>query len=323
MRFFPFHARVAALGVPAVFLIAAFFLITCQEVNSEEANDTPAFRFHPPADSAEPFFHDVLAANFRPHGALAFETDLGKVWFSIFTPGAETFHQSVATSQLLDGSLQEVEYPDLMGESSWGSPVPSSDGNRLYFILTAPIVDGGAEVQNIWYVERADSGWGTPVHLDIPMIGTFIGGQFTFGPEEGTIIITMRPNGGVNTLYTTQLVEGNSYSSATALPSTVNSIAREMDPWYDPQSQILFFSSDRVGTLGAADIYACRYLGEGQWSPAVNLGEQVNSPGYERFSSVSPDGECFFFSRDIMVNNQVAFDYYWISMKIVQEIVGE
>jgi OmpA-OmpF porin, OOP family len=59
----------------------------------------------------------------------------------------------------------------------------------------------------------------------------------------------------------------------------------------------LIFTSDRRGGMGNCDLWISQRKGE-SWSEPVNMGSPINSPGYEGFASLSPDGNTLFFVRE-------------------------
>lgn len=52
--------------------------------------------------------------------------------------------------------------------------------------------------------------------------------------------------------------------------------------------------------FGREDIYYCTRTKNG-WSNPVNIGAEINSPGYEGFPSISPDGKRLYFIKDNLV----------------------
>ncbi len=61
----------------------------------------------------------------------------------------------------------------------------------------------------------------------------------------------------------------------------------------------LFFFASFTGGLGSEDIYYSVRDGE-SWTDPVNLGEPINSRGYEGFPSISADGKTLYFVRQKM-----------------------
>ena len=51
----------------------------------------------------------------------------------------------------------------------------------------------------------------------------------------------------------------------------------------------------RKSGLGAGDLYIS-YFRDGKWTQAENLGEPINSSGYEFAPKFSPDGKYFYFT---------------------------
>ncbi|PWJ59687.1 outer membrane protein OmpA-like peptidoglycan-associated protein [Dyadobacter jejuensis] len=56
------------------------------------------------------------------------------------------------------------------------------------------------------------------------------------------------------------------------------------------------YNDDSIG-YGREDIYYCQRTKYG-WSKPVNLGDAINTPGYEGFPSISPDGKVLYFVRE-------------------------
>lgn len=67
------------------------------------------------------------------------------------------------------------------------------------------------------------------------------------------------------------------------------------DPFYDPSSSRLYFSSDMPGGSGKADLYYSEWK-DGAWSTPVNLGLMINTKGDERTPYVDKNGTLYFSS---------------------------
>jgi len=86
------------------------------------------------------------------------------------------------------------------------------------------------------------------------------------------------------------------FGEPTNLGSTVNSSAWDYCPSLSADGLELFFTSQRPGGHGYADIYvATRATTEDGWSDPVNLGPTVNSSSTEGSPSISADGLSLFF----------------------------
>ncbi|WP_052331422.1 OmpA family protein [Echinicola vietnamensis] len=68
------------------------------------------------------------------------------------------------------------------------------------------------------------------------------------------------------------------------------------DPFWDEKEERLYFSSDKPGGYGKADLYYSKYMGEGKWSEPINLGDEINTFGDERTPFVDKKGWLYFSS---------------------------
>ncbi|MCK4461901.1 MAG: PD40 domain-containing protein, partial [candidate division Zixibacteria bacterium] len=105
------------------------------------------------------------------------------------------------------------------------------------------------------------------------------------------------------------------------LGEVVNSSFGELAPRISADGLLLLFASDRPGGSGDYDIWmASRATTQDSWTTPVNLGSIVNSPDFDRCSTISPDGlELFFASAresdygqtDIWVSTRATKDSEW------------
>lgn len=84
------------------------------------------------------------------------------------------------------------------------------------------------------------------------------------------------------------------WSEARHLDATVNSESNETSPSVTTDGT-LYFSSNRAGGKGAADIYRARFAG-GRYAAPENLGESVNTPMPELQVFVVPDASVLIFA---------------------------
>tara|TARA_Y100001980_G_C14556930_1_gene354792 strand:+ start:2895 stop:4823 length:1929 start_codon:yes stop_codon:yes gene_type:complete len=68
-------------------------------------------------------------------------------------------------------------------------------------------------------------------------------------------------------------------------------------PALSPEGTTLYFSSNRPGGYGGADIYAAQLDRRGRWVDVRNLGPIINTPGEEVFPFVSQSGKLYFSSN--------------------------
>ena len=90
-----------------------------------------------------------------------------------------------------------------------------------------------------------------------------------------------------------------SLDEARPLPFNSGSEYTVSDPFYDPVSNKLYFSSTMPGGYGGADLYYTYYLGEDKWIAPINLGSEINSPADERSPFIAPDNGIYFSSNGL------------------------
>jgi outer membrane protein OmpA-like peptidoglycan-associated protein len=95
--------------------------------------------------------------------------------------------------------------------------------------------------------------------------------------------------------------------------SNIDSDDWDGGPFLTYDQNYLLLSSDRKGGLGGVDIWMSKRLGE-EWTEPKNLGEPINTSGYDGFASMSGDGKSLYFMRNASqkgaCNQQDNFDIY-------------
>jgi Tol biopolymer transport system component len=172
-------------------------------------------------------------------------------------------------------------------------------------------------------VERKMNGWGTPLPLDTSIIK-----GFEYAPSvsaKGTIYFSSRRPGSesFDIFFATSL--NNKYGAAVRLDSNINTAGYEDGPFIAPDERYLIFESDRAGSVeGSIDLFICFKQKDGGWSKPKNMGPKINTKYSERFGRVSPDGRYFFFgSNRKQKKDNLYFDIYWISAKIIDELKSQ
>jgi hypothetical protein len=120
-------------------------------------------------------------------------------------------------------------------------------------------------------------------------------------------------------IYVSHKQQDGSWGKAYNLGININGIGWESQPALSHTGDTLFFSSDRLGGFGMADIYysyrtGIKEIAEGdtifQWAKALNIGPMINT----RFNEVSPfyhpKQEVLYFSSNGQLVNFGGFDIY-------------
>jgi outer membrane protein OmpA-like peptidoglycan-associated protein len=180
----------------------------------------------------------------------------------------------------------------------------SSDGEHLYFTVKLPAAEhspyAGKLVEDFYYSEWGDDQWqfrrplGEPVNtpgnegaLMISADGRYL---FFAGCE--------RPDGFGSCDIYYAIREGKNWSEPRNLGRPVNSGRWDSHPSFASDGRTLYFSSNRGGGKGGADLWMSRVNEDGSWSSPQNLGDQINSAGNEMSPHIHPDGRTLYFASD-------------------------
>jgi outer membrane protein OmpA-like peptidoglycan-associated protein/tetratricopeptide (TPR) repeat protein len=121
----------------------------------------------------------------------------------------------------------------------------------------------------------------------------------TYTPDGKTMVFARSNNGSKKGLLSVDLWISYFKSGAWSEPVLANINDRTADdfaPAFAADGQTLYFASGRKGGLGGNDIYKATLGPNGRFSPAENLGDQVNTAGNDNFPAVAPDGTLYFSS---------------------------
>lgn len=99
----------------------------------------------------------------------------------------------------------------------------------------------------------------------------------------------------------------------------VNSGEWTAHPFIAPDESYLIWDSEREGGFGASDLYISFRQENGSWGPAINMGKEVNSSGWDAYATVTPDGKYMLFNRGMNEDN-TNVDIYWIDAKIIEQL---
>lgn len=111
-------------------------------------------------------------------------------------------------------------------------------------------------------------------------------------------------------LYYSQLQGDTLWTEPENLGETVNSDGWDSHPTLNVTEDTLYFSSDRRGGFGLADIYYSVKRGKGKWSKAMNLGPIVNTRLNEVSPFFHPQHNVLYFSSNGHLLNFGDYDIY-------------
>lgn len=281
--------RVAALA-----MLGLLSLIGCSCECDEEIVEVevPAQGLYlgrqPPGGTPELFLATALAER-----DTAWAPDGKQLFYSVF----ERQRGTILTRSEGPEGWSDPEFATFSGEYSELEPFITHDGAWLYFISKRPR-PGETEPGewDIWRMPRTAEGRGEPEILPAPVNDE----HKEFYPSlttTGDLYFTSdRPGGlGGEDIWWAQWT-GEEWAAPEPLGPAVNSPGPEFNSLIAPDGSWLIFGSVREGDLGGGDMHIAFRGPDGEFLPAVNMGEPVNSAALDYCPALSPDGSIFFFT---------------------------
>lgn len=211
------------------------------------------------------------------------------------------------------GSAKPLVEPTIFGEGVISTRDHESgaaftpDGRTVYFVRSTPDLS-----LRVILVSRFEGGrWGTPEVA--PFSGQYADTDPCLSPDGAKLYFaSRRPVGGAAPRADADLwvVEraGAGWGEPRHLDAPVNSESQETSPAVTADGA-LYFSSNRAGGKGAADIYRAPFVG-GRYAAPENLGDAVNTASPELHVFVTPDESVLIFAGAGREDSRGGVDLY-------------
>jgi Tol biopolymer transport system component len=286
--------------VPFLFICFSFLGLSCsqkgdQQPRSQQQSEWRYFGENVPGDTARLFSPSVISTP-RNERDLALSPNGGEIFYSLVLPSNNL---SVIIYLQHDGAFWSgKQIAPFSGRYSDLEPAFTPDGQKLFFVSKRPIDSADIKPDwNIWFTSKSKSGWSEPQALKFPINGE--GDEYYPSiSANGNLYFTAKREDtfGAEDIYMSRLVEGE-YQQPENLGQGVNSKLYEFNAYVAPDEQYLIFSSfGRADGLGGGDLYITYRLNDTTWTPARNLGPEINSDKLDYCPLVSPDGKYLFFT---------------------------
>ena len=188
------------------------------------------------------------------------------------------------------------------------SPMLAGEENdQLFFTSTRNQAKGdelsgitGTKNADIFMSQKDDKGkWQRPEVIDSELNSDDDEGACCFSPDGRTMYLTQCRTDASYPRYATIMTSNRSdasWSKATELTITHDTLSAYAHPAVSPDGEWLYFASNMPGGMGGYDIWRFRLTDKGL-SGVENLGEPINTPGDELFPTFRPNGDLYFSSN--------------------------
>ncbi|MGB3585307.1 MAG: OmpA family protein [Tunicatimonas sp.] len=178
----------------------------------------------------------------------------------------------------------------------------SQTGNTLYLLNSYQ--SETKELPGIAFSFGIDQSWRQPNDINIPgleeKIGDFYG--IYVAPTEDLAIVSLQTESskGMEDLYVTEKdLQTGEWSKLIHLGKTINTEGYEISPFLSEDKKALFFASNGHPGYGNTDIFVSYRQDTSwtNWSEPENLGDGINSAGFDAYLSMANNGQVFFVSN--------------------------
>jgi hypothetical protein len=173
----------------------------------------------------------------------------------------------------------------------------SADGKTAYLFHT----NGSKRLRGIYFTKKLAKTWSEPELIPIDGLDNQGFAGFYVSPDFDVIIISMHgpDSKGEEDLYITAKDSKGNWSKIKNLGPAINSAGFEIAPFLSADKQRLYFSSNGHEGYGDSDIYFSDrlYSSYETWSTPRNLGQAINTAGFDGYFSIYGDSLAFFSSN--------------------------
>lgn len=206
------------------------------------------------------------------------------IWTSTFDERQKIWSRPVAASRINDKGSNAV-----VGVGQ--------DGKTVYIMKT----NSSGKPDGIYVTKRSGTSWEKPSSIPIPALDPagFLG--FYVSPDNEVLFISMKgaDSRGEEDLYVSVKGSDGSWSPPKNLGSSVNTNGYEISPFLSQDKKRLYFTSNGHKGVGDADIFYCDrlYNSWDTWSAPKNIGDKLNSKGFDGYFSLYGDSIAYFASN--------------------------
>lgn len=169
-------------------------------------------------------------------------------------------------------------------------PSVTAEGNTLVFTRR---IRGD---EDVFISKKVDGQWAAPEPILDINTPENEGSQYI--SADGSLIVFVRCSdrtgyGGCDLYFSEK--KGDIWSKPENMGQPINTRSWESQPSLSADGNILYYASNRKGTLGGRDIWRSKRNEQGEWSNPVNLGPSINTTSDDESPFFHPDGKSLYF----------------------------
>ena len=157
------------------------------------------------------------------------------------------------------------------------------------------------------FTRRINGKWTEPEPVDVKGYdkmkkGIFSGGYLSGDGKVLLLYFSEIENSKHSDIYVSFLEGPNRFSRPEKIGEPISTRRDEFGPYLSTDMKTMYFASNRWGGMGNSDIYRTERLDDTwtNWSEPVNIGEPINTDGFDAYFSIDADEKTAFTTRAFM-----------------------
>jgi hypothetical protein len=169
-------------------------------------------------------------------------------------------------------------------------PAVSFDGNTIVY------TESNGFANSIMYSRKINGKWQPPEKINSQLNSGEDCSSCSLN-KDGTLLYLYKTDNFDGNIYSSELLNG-SWTPVKKLNSNINTKFYESHASISPDNNTLYFTSNREGGKGGLDIYISTRDASGDWGPAVNAGDIINTPYNEDDPFITLNDSILYFSSE-------------------------
>jgi hypothetical protein len=212
-----------------------------------------------------------------------------------------TWNEDLYFSDFKDGSWTDSKaFQDINTIYNEGSACLSRDGKTMYFSrCESPDGYGSCDLFSATLLPNAR--WGNILNLGANINSIGWDSHPSLSHNEDTLFFASDRIGGfgLSDIYFATKNKNSAWNRSQNMGPVINTRQNEVSPFYHPQYNLLYFSSNgQLYNFGEFDIFKT-YLIENKWTEPKNIGPLVNGRGSEFYFTIDSESENLFYARSV------------------------
>lgn len=287
-----------------------------------------------PGEIPEIFAPGIVSTEYHDDGAPTLSPDGNEIYFRIVgKPVSAIFY-----CKRINGTWSSPQLTSFSGDYHVGNVAFCPDGRRLYFSTNRPKEGKNSPADfNIWYIEKEDSIWRTPIMLKNAINSPNDELWIDIG-DSGTIYFSRTYiNEKNNTdIFYSHFID-NRFDEINSICPIINSKGIETAPTIAPDESYLIFTAGYYEGQNPLSLFITFKQFDGGWGTPIPLLSIMQRSYCDKFSGLSPDGKYLFWvsqrsssiinplrnwNANYFTSNNIknGCDIYWVSTSFISDI---